>query len=198
MNKKIAIVCFCMIQTFLFSTVSYAVDTLYRLPLASNPGYYAWFDHNDTSAKLLRFDCATSFQYDNHHGTDFKCSTGTAIYAGAKGDISYVYDLCKDNVVNYGCGGGYGNHVKMLHADGRVTIYAHMKQGTATAVKKGILCGAYLGKSGNTGYSTAPHLHFDLWQNVNIGTRLDFYAGQCSSHSYWLQQNGNSPNTTCQ
>lgn len=59
--------------------------TLCRLPLASNPGYYAWFDHNWSVGPKLRYDCATSFSYDQHHGTDFATSMGTPVYAAATG-----------------------------------------------------------------------------------------------------------------
>ncbi len=198
MNQKgLMIMCLCF--AFMMSAVpSHAVDTLYRLPLASNPGYYGWFDHNNTSGKKLRYDCATSFNYDGHKGTDFKATTGTSIYSGAKGDIYYRYDGCPDDGSNQQCGGGYGNHIRIVHADGRVTIYAHMQKGTPVAIKNGIACSTYVGKSGNSGTSSAPHLHFELWDNKNTGTRRDFFSGNCNAKGFWVNQNNGWPTTTCQ
>ncbi|HDO23698.1 MAG TPA: M23 family metallopeptidase [bacterium] len=170
--------------------------TLYRLPLASNPGYNAWFDHNASVGSELRYDCVTNFSYDNHHGTDFAASFGTSIYSGAAGSLYYRVDNCPDGS-QPSCGSYYGNHVRLWHADGRVTIYAHMRQWTPIWYQS-VLCGVYIGQSGNSGQSSGPHLHFELWQNTGIGTRLDFFGGNCNSPSYWVNQNGGWPTTQCQ
>jgi len=170
-------------------------QTKYRLPLASNPGYNAWFDHDSSTGKL-RYDCVTSFEYDGHHGTDFNTPLGTSVYAGATGSFYQWQSNCPDGSLP-DCGGSYGNNIKILHADGRVTIYAHLKQGTIIGPSS-VTCGAYLAQSGNSGRSSGPHLHFELWQNTSIGTRLDFFSGSCNSPSYWVNQNGIWPTTQCQ
>jgi len=170
--------------------------SLCRLPLASNPGYNAWFDHDSSSSKK-RYDCVTSFSYDNHHGTDFATSMGTSVYAAATGSLYYRVDGCPDGS-SPSCGGGYGNHVRISHpSDGHVTIYAHMKNGTP-AWYQSILCGGSVGKSGNSGTSSGAHLHFERWSSTSIGTRLDFYSGSCNLTSYWVNQNGAWPTTQCQ
>ncbi|MHB0865752.1 MAG: M23 family metallopeptidase [Minisyncoccota bacterium] len=171
--------------------------TLFRLPLATNPGYSAWFDHNATIGAELRYECSTSFPYDEHHGTDFAASMGTPIYAAATGSLYYRVDGCPDGS-SPSCGGSYGNHVRIQHpSDSRVSIYAHMKNGTPIGLAS-VLCSATIGQTGNSGTSSGPHLHFELWQNSSIGTRLDFYGGSCSSPSYWVNQNGGWPTTQCQ
>ena len=71
---------FSLLVILLFSFNSYA-ETLFRLPLTSNPGYSAWFDHNSTSGSFKRYDCSTTFGYDGHTGTDFASSSGTQVYA---------------------------------------------------------------------------------------------------------------------
>jgi hypothetical protein len=56
---------------------------------------------------------------------------------------------------------GYGNHIRILHAEGWGTLYGHMnsfKVGQGHLVKAGDCIGA----SDNTGHSTGPHLHFEL------------------------------------
>lgn len=194
MKKHFALLFFAMFALCCFEANAQA---LYRLPLASNPGYSAWFDHNDTVGSLLRYDCATSFQYDNHHGTDFACAVGTNVYAGAVGTIYYYVDGCPD-FANPSCGGGYGNHIRLQAArDGRVSIYAHLESGTLLT-NVSVTCGAQIAQSGASGQETGAHLHFELWQNTGIGSRLDFFGGSCNSQSYWVNQNGGWPTTACQ
>ncbi|MBZ5489855.1 MAG: M23 family metallopeptidase [Acidobacteriia bacterium] len=181
---------------FTMGGVSANAQALYRLPLASNPGYSAWFDH-DTSTSLLRYDCNTTFQYNDHHGTDFACSTGTNVFAGATGTIYFTTNGCPDGS-SPTCGGGYGNHIRLQATrDGRVSIYAHLESGTLTSLTS-VGCGFLIAQSGASGDATGPHLHFELWQNTSIGTRLDFFGGACNSPSFWVNQNGGFPTTTCQ
>jgi murein DD-endopeptidase MepM/ murein hydrolase activator NlpD len=171
--------------------------TLFRLPLSSNPGYSAWFDHNAASGSLLKYQCSTSFQYDNHHGTDFPLAMGNTVYAGASGALYYRVDGCPDGS-SPSCGGGYGNHVRIEHpSDWNVSIYAHMKNGTV-AFTQSLLCSKNVGQSGNSGTGTGPHLHFELWDHSGIGTRLDFFSGACNATGYWVNQNGGWPTTQCQ
>ncbi|HLC99366.1 MAG TPA: M23 family metallopeptidase [Patescibacteria group bacterium] len=178
-------------------SVSYAATTLCRLPLAANPGYYAWFDHNDAVGAKKRYDCSTTFSYDNHHGTDFATSMGTSVLAGASGSLYYRVDGCPDGS-QPSCGGYYGNHVRISHPlDSHVTIYAHLQNGTVVWPQS-ILCGGFVGRSGNSGLSSTPHLHFERWRTTSIGARLDFYGGSCNSPSYWVNQNGDWPTTQCQ
>lgn len=56
--------------------------------------------------------------------------------------------------------GGYGTHIRLRHQDGSMTIYGHL---TKSYVSKGdvVLAGQRIGLSGNTGDSSAPHLHFE-------------------------------------
>ena len=55
------------------------------------------------------------------------------------------------------------NYVLLGHSDGTVTRYYHLSQGTVVVnVGDWVETGAVLGRSGNTGFSTAPHLHFDV------------------------------------
>lgn len=183
----------------LFSAqVAEAQATLYRLPLASNPGYNAWYDH-DSSGSKLRYDCVTNFSYNGHHGTDFATSMGTSVYAGATGSLYYRVDGCPDGS-SPSCGGGYGNHVRIQHPmDGEVSIYAHLKNGTPISTQY-VSCSTYVGQSGNSGTSSGAHLHFEIWRNSGIGARLDPFIGSCNyaPPTYWVNQNGGWPTTTCQ
>ena len=87
-----------------------------------------------------------------HAGTDFAAPTGTPIYAAGNGTI-----------VKAGWNGGYGKYVKIRHANGYATAYAHMSR-----IAKGITPGARvtqgqtIGRVGSTGRSTGPHLHYEV------------------------------------
>jgi len=90
------------------------------------------------------------FGLSGHNGIDYGAPVGTNVKAAAKGRVSYVGSDEK----------GYGIHVRIQH-DGFLTIYAHL---SSTKVSVGDYChaGGIIGASGNTGYSTGPHLHFEL------------------------------------
>jgi murein DD-endopeptidase MepM/ murein hydrolase activator NlpD len=87
-----------------------------------------------------------------HTGTDFRARVGTNIYAPADGIVL--------NARNYD-GGGYGKMVVIAHNYGFKTLFGHMSN---VDVKKGdfISKGTIIGRSGNTGTSTAPHLHYEI------------------------------------
>lgn len=88
-----------------------------------------------------------------HSGMDFRAGVGTAIRATAPG-----------TVVSAGWAGGYGRMVEIEHEGGFSTRYAHMSK---IDVREGqrITRGQVIGKSGNTGRSTGPHLHYEVRQH---------------------------------
>ncbi|WP_326493105.1 peptidoglycan DD-metalloendopeptidase family protein [Novosphingobium sp. SL115] len=85
-----------------------------------------------------------------HAGLDFRGPIGAPIYAAASGTISFV-----------GVKQGYGNCVEISHGNGLMTRYAHMSR-TGASLGQKIDAGAEIGKIGNTGRSTGPHLHFEV------------------------------------
>lgn len=85
-----------------------------------------------------------------HTGIDYGCPMGTEILASADGVVmASSYD-----------GSGYGLRVIIRHETRKSTMYAHLSK---SLVKPGqeISQGAAIGLSGNTGYTTGPHLHFE-------------------------------------
>lgn len=86
-----------------------------------------------------------------HQGIDIAADIGTPIYAAADGVVEYAGWNS----------GGYGNMVEIRHSDGSMTRYAHMN---AIYVQTGQRLGQgdQLGEMGSTGYSTGPHLHFEV------------------------------------
>lgn len=90
-----------------------------------------------------------------HKGVDWAAPVGTPVEAAFDGEISFQGD-----------GGGYGNLVKISHANGRETRYAHMQKfAIASGVGTKVKAGDVIGYIGTTGLSTGPHLHFELYQN---------------------------------
>jgi len=87
-----------------------------------------------------------------HLGIDYAARRGTPVHAAGSGTISYCARM-----------GSYGNLIKIRHADGYETRYAHLK-----SFRHGIYRGKHVKKGqiiayvGTTGRSTGPHLHFEL------------------------------------
>ena len=60
-----------------------------------------------------------------------------------------------------GWGGGYGKYIVIKHSNGVQTLYGHLSQVTVS-VGETVTSGENIGKCGNTGKSTGPHLHFEV------------------------------------
>ncbi|BCJ89741.1 membrane protein [Terrihabitans soli] len=90
-----------------------------------------------------------------HTGVDWAAPRGTPIYAAGSG----VVELAERN-------SGYGNQVKIQHANGYETAYGHM-QGFAKGMKEGLRVrqGQLIGYVGSTGLSTGPHVHYEVLVN---------------------------------
>jgi len=86
-----------------------------------------------------------------HEGIDFTAATGTPIYATGDGVVAEA---------DYNSG-GYGNKITINHGYSYETVYAHLSK---IKVKKGqkVKRGEIIGLMGNTGKSTAPHLHYEV------------------------------------
>jgi len=100
---------------------------------------------------------------------DFGAPVGTSVKAAAAGKVTLVN--------SGGYGGGYGTYIIISHSDGTQTLYAHLSS-VAVAVGDSVNQGEVIAKSGNTGRSTGPHLHFEVkgasnpFFNYKVGTRF--------------------------
>jgi murein DD-endopeptidase MepM/ murein hydrolase activator NlpD len=90
-----------------------------------------------------------------HKGTDFAARSGTPIFAAGNGVV--------ERASRYG---GYGKYVRIQHANGYETAYAHMSR-YGPGVRKGrrVRQGDIIGYVGSTGASTGPHLHYEVLVN---------------------------------
>lgn len=88
-----------------------------------------------------------------HDGTDFPAPIGTPILATANGIV-----------IKAGWGGDYGNMVELRHPNGYITRYAHAQE-LSVQVGQAVKKSQVIGKSGSTGRSTGPHLHYEVLRN---------------------------------
>lgn len=88
-----------------------------------------------------------------HAGVDIANSIGTPIYAVMSGVV-----------IDSGPASGYGNWIRIRHEDGAVSTYGHME---TLQVSKGdvVEAGEQIATMGNRGFSTGPHLHFEIAPN---------------------------------
>lgn len=95
----------------------------------------------------------------NHNGMDLSISVNTPIYAAADGTVVIRR--------NEGAKKGYGNYLVIKHDRNYYTVYGHLNK---WLVSQGdhVRAGQEIAKSGNTGNSSGPHLHFEVLKNAPL------------------------------
>jgi murein DD-endopeptidase MepM/ murein hydrolase activator NlpD len=88
-----------------------------------------------------------------HIGLDYRCRLGDPIYAADSGVVIFA-----------GWSGGYGNLVRVSHGNGYETRYAHFNA-FAVGCGEPVAQGQLIGYCGTTGWSTGPHLHYEIRSN---------------------------------
>jgi murein DD-endopeptidase MepM/ murein hydrolase activator NlpD len=106
-----------------------------------------------------------------HGGIDIANSIGTPIVAASDGVV-----------IDAGPAAGFGMWVKLRHSDGTVTVYGHVNTITCSIGQR-VMAGDQIATMGNRGYSTGPHLHFEVL--LNGTNRVDPVP--------WLAKRGLSP-----
>ena len=167
--------------------------------------------------QCIAYDGSEDFPkcYDEHDGTDFMITgfdlqealsgfasafaamdLGEDVLAAADGQVIAVvdgnYDRCHLDIIAQGIScDGYAmasNHVTLLHSSGHTSSYHHMRNGSiVVGVGDQVLCGEKLGQIGSSGYSTSPHIHFEVRDSMN--QVVDPFAGiNTQTESYWVDQ----------
>lgn len=138
------------------------LDVEYRLPLRQDQfridqGFGGSFSHNDPQ---------------NRYAVDFAAPVGTPVLAARAGTVMQVESDFEKAGLNQEKYGGRANFVRIVHDDGSMSLYAHLKgEGAMVRVGQRVAAGQQIGLSGNTGFTTGPHLHFAV--QVNRGMRLE-------------------------
>lgn len=109
-----------------------------------------------------------------HHGQDFRCPVGTPVYATGAGTVFFSGNE----------GDGYGNQVLIDHGYGFRSLYGHLSSFIVRPGQK-INRGDLLGYSGNTGLSSGPHLHYQIFLYGEIANPLYFFADDLSEDEYY-------------
>ena len=108
-----------------------------------------------------------------HAGCDFSAPRGTPIYATGDGEVSLVRSQYS----------GYGKEIEIDHGYGYITKYAHLDRFN---VKKGqkVKRGEIIGYVGNTGSSTAPHLHYEIIKDRKKVNPMNFFFQDLNADEY--------------
>lgn len=110
----------------------------------------------------------------NHKGLDIGVDVGTPVVASRTGVVE-TFDIATGFF-------GYGTFVLLRHDDGSATLYGHLSPSLRLDVGQVIEQGSVFALSGNTGYSTGPHLHFEILGRDNI--KLDPARFLASRHGH--------------
>lgn len=123
-------------------------------------GVLSWpLDKISISQKFGSTDFSRSGAYNGqgHNGVDFKASIGTPVKAALNGVVEGT-----GNTDMYPSCYSYGKWVMIRHPNNLTTLYGHFSN-IGVQVGQQVTTGQVIGYSGNTGYSTGPHLHFTLF-----------------------------------
>jgi murein DD-endopeptidase MepM/ murein hydrolase activator NlpD len=137
-------------------------DYEYLLPLQQrgfriDQGFGGGFSHNDSQ---------------NRYAVDFAADIGTPVLAAREGVVMQVENDFAKAGLNRERYGGRANFIRILHDDGTMALYAHLREeGALVRVGQRVRVGQQIGLSGNTGFTTGPHLHFVI--QVNRGMKLE-------------------------
>jgi murein DD-endopeptidase MepM/ murein hydrolase activator NlpD len=122
-----------------------SLGELFMYPLATRQVTSPFGMRRDPISRAMQF----------HNGVDFRANIGTTVVASLDGVVS-----------NTGENRLYGKYIIISHSNGYKTFYAHLN---VISVREGdrVARGRKIGESGNTGYSTGPHLHFGIFDRNN-------------------------------
>lgn len=138
-------------------TDSVAGNVEFRLPVAKGvptTSEYGWRTHPITGQRKF------------HGGLDFGAAYGQPIYAAAPGVVTFAGEK-----------GGYGNVVEVKHSKRESTLYGHASK-LMVSVGQKVTQGQVIALVGSTGFSTGPHLHFEVHINGQHTNPRPFLGNQ--------------------
>jgi LysM repeat protein len=129
----------------------------------SSSGGSGQFGWPTSGLAISQYFGSTSFN-PWHTGLDLDSRSGWDIFASDGGTVVKA---------EWGWGGGYGNHVMIDHGNGYQTLYGHMTD-FGVSVGQSVSKGQRIGTMGSTGWSTGPHLHFEIRYNGSFLNPLSY------------------------
>ncbi|MGW3123402.1 M23 family metallopeptidase [Streptomyces sp. NPDC001107] len=112
------------------------------------------------------FNQAGGMWQSTHSGQDFAVPSGTDVVAAHGGTV------VKAGGNGAGDGPAYGNAIVIRHGNGTYSQYAHLSR-IDVRVGQVVATGQHIARSGNTGNSSGPHLHFEIRTTANYGSAVD-------------------------
>ncbi|MEW2293730.1 M23 family metallopeptidase [Streptomyces sp. NPDC006743] len=126
----------------------------------------AWVDPVKNYTLTATFNQGGSHWMHKHSGQDFAVPIGTDVVAAHGGTV------VKAGPNGGGDGPAYGNAIVIKHANGLYSQYAHLSR-IDVKVGQVLATGQHIAKSGNTGNTTGPHLHFEIRTTPNYGSAVN-------------------------
>jgi murein DD-endopeptidase MepM/ murein hydrolase activator NlpD len=108
-----------------------------------------------------------------HFGMDFTAPKGTPVYATGDGTVTRADSNSA----------GYGNHIRINHGFGYVSLYGHLSKYNVTAGRR-VKRGDLIGFVGSTGRSEAPHLHYEIFKDDERINPINFYYGSLTAEEF--------------
>ena len=137
---------------------------------------------------------------DSQYAIDLAMPVGTAVHAVRNGTVMDIEEDFNRGGSDFEKYAHKANHVRILHADGTMAVYAHLDL-ASVSVRPGarIRAGQKIARSGNTGFSSGPHLHFAIQQNsgmqiISLPFRFRTPAGTAVTPEAQQLVKGVSPN----
>jgi murein DD-endopeptidase MepM/ murein hydrolase activator NlpD len=104
----------------------------------------------------------------SRHAVDFVMPIGTYVYAAREGVVIEVASDFYESGTDQAVDGPRANIVRVLHEDGTMALYVHLNWNSIRVVPgQRVRRGEHIADSGNTGFSTGPHLHFVVQRNAD-------------------------------
>ncbi len=145
----------------------------------------------DPTPGILAYN-GSDYTYDGHLGCDTDIlgfpaqAVGVPIFAALDGTVADAHDGEPDMNTSFNAS-AQANYVILDHGNGQQTVYFHMKKSSvAVAIGQQVKAGQQIGLTGSSGYSTAPHLHFQSQVNSQV---YEPFAGTARpGDSGWVNQ----------
>ncbi|MGP1991559.1 M23 family metallopeptidase [Zobellia laminariae] len=135
------------------TNTTYDKKAVYSLPLPPTKSYLLGQGYNG----------AASHKGNSAYSLDFQMPEGTKVYAARDGIVVDAEDSNDKGCPKPECG-KFQNHVIIFQKDGTFSGYAHLKQHSIQVqIGDSVVAGQFIAESGSTGYTTGPHLHYEVF-----------------------------------
>lgn len=130
---------------------NYDTQYVYNLPFGKGKALWIHQGYNGT------------FSHQNENSLDFIMPEGTEVLAAREGTVIEIVQSNNKSCPTRSCA-PFGNYVSILHPDGTIAQYYHLEQnGVQVKLGDNVTKGQFIAYSGNTGWSSGPHLHFNVY-----------------------------------